>query len=604
MRRTFHFSLLFVIALLTLLTSVVVSLSFNTNQGVVYAQEVNVQTKDEFMTALANKTSVIRTDDIDFEDAVVSLNYDVKILSSKQSSTLKRVYFKIVGPTVEPNSITVSFENITFNGLYEAPVDYIANLTITFDDLFGDRDNKMCIDGTYGYYNLTLNNCYIHNYASMVGPAIYVENDWRAYNKKIDISNCKFEFNYSQMDTIHISNDKLDVSITNSEWLHNVAYKGAGFSIANCNLKIDTVNVHDNGSHTLDMDVTNPQNCGGGVYIGGANGYIKDSIISNNYSEYGGGLGISPKFSGSGEFKVINTVIRNNSAHYGGAICAHSLSGQPIKFIGCEIYNNTAVEGSSLYAMNYAYWVKANNGGLVEFLFSTFANNKAQDTGTFSFYKQDVTKGEIGFVSLKGCFIIGNDQYSPKPNDFNYIANSAQAINDGVVTQEMLNNCSTNGLKPLKESLADYEVPASTYKEWDSMFANATKSAQIGSMPNESKDSKSWIIAVAVCVPVGAIIVVLVIVLCLKKKKHQNPAISSKEEPDTTIQDDRQEKLATLTERELKVTELVIKLKKRQEIAAELFFSENTIKKDLTSIYQKLDVHTKSELIVKYKDLF
>lgn len=609
MRRTFHFSLLFVIALLTLLTSVVISLSFNANQDVAYAQEVNVQTKDEFMTALANKTSVIRTDDIDFEETIVSLNYDVKIISNKQSSTLKRVYFKIVGPTVEPNSITVSFENITFNGLYEAPVDYISNLTITFDNLFGDRDNKMCIDGTYGYYNLTLNNCYIHNYASMVGPAIYVENDWRAYNKKIDISNCKFEFNYSQMDTVHISNDKLSVSIANSEWLHNTAYKGAGFSIANCDLTIDNANVHDNNSHILDMNTTNSQNCGGGVYIGGANGYMRNSVISNNSSVFGGGLGTSPKFSGSGEFKFVNTVIKNNSAQYGGAICAHSLSGQPIKFIGCEIYNNTAsAEGSSLYALNYTHWVKANNGGVVDFIFSTFANNTATDTNTFSFYKQDVTKGEIGFVSLKGCFIIGNDQYSPKPNDFNYIANSAQAINDGVVTQEMLNDCSTNGLKPLKGSLADYGVPASTYKEWDSMFENATKSAQIGSMPNESenipKESKSWIIAVAVCVPVGAIIIALIIVLCVKKKKHQTPAISSNEELDNTIQDDRQEKLASLTERELKVTELVIKLKKRQEIAAELFFSENTIKKDLTSIYQKLDVHNKSELIVKYKDLF
>ena len=45
-------------------------------------------------------------------------------------------------------------------------------------------------------------------------------------------------------------------------------------------------------------------------------------------------------------------------------------------------------------------------------------------------------------------------------------------------------------------------------------------------------------------------------------------------------------------------------VEKAKEIAAELFFSENTIKKDLTSIYQKLDVHDKSELIVKYKDLF
>ena len=606
MRRTFHFSLLFLIALLTLLTSVVIFASFNTNQDVAYAQEADVQTKDEFMAALANKTSVIRTDDIDFEETTVSLNYDVTIISSKQSSTLSRAYFKIVGPIVEPNSITVTFENITFDGKYTPPANYLTDTTLTFDDLFADRDDKICIDGSYGYYDLSLLNCNIYNYGSMVGPAIYVENEWRAYTKNVNISNCKFENNFSQTDTVHVSNDKLNVSITNSEWLHNTAYKGAGFSVAHCELSIDNVNVHDNNSYILDMDTANPQNCGGGVYIGGANGYMRNSVISNNSTIFGGGLGISPKFSGSGEFKIANTVIKNNSAQYGGAICAHSLSGQPIKFIGCEIYNNTAsAEGSSLYVMNYAYWMKANNGGVVEFLFSTFANNTATDTSTFSFYRQDITKGEIGIVSLKGCFIVGNDQYSPKPNDFNYIANSAQAINDGVVTQEMLNNCSTNGLDPIEGSLADYEVPASVYSQWDSMFENATKSAQIGSLPTEDepKETNTWIIPVAVCVPVGVIIIVVVIVLCVKKKKP-TPVSQTQENTETNTEDERKARLATLTERELKVTELVIKLKKRQEIAAELFFSENTIKKDLTSIYQKLDVHDKSELIVKYKDLF
>ena len=607
MRRSFHFSLLFVIALLTLLTSVVLFTSFNINQDVAYAQEADVQTKDEFMTALANKTSVIRTDDIDFEEATVSLNYDVTIISSKQSSTLSRVYFKIVGPIVEPNSITVTFENITFDGKYTPPANYLTDTTITFDDLFADRDNKICIDGSYGYYDLNLLNCNIYNYGSMAGPALYVENEWRAYNKNINISNCKFENNFSQMDTVHVSNDKLSVSITNSEWLHNTAYKGAGFSVSNCDLFIDNANVHDNYSYILDMNTANPQNCGGGIYIGGANGYMRNSVIANNSTVFGGGLGTSPKFSGAGEFKIVNTVIKNNSAQYGGAICAHSLSGQPIKFIGCEIYNNTAsIEGSSLYAINYAHWVKANNGGVVEFIFSTFANNTATDTNTFSFYKQDVTKGEIGFVSLKGCFIVGNDQYSPKPNDFNYIANSAQAINDGVVTQEMLNNCSTNGLHPIEGSLADYEVPASVYSQWDSMFENATQSAQIGSLPTEDepKETNTWIIPVAVCVPVSVIIIVVVVVILCVKKKKPTTSTPAQENEDTTVEDERKARLATLTERELKVTELVIKLKKRQEIAAELFFSENTIKKDLTSIYQKLDVHDKSELIVKYKDLF
>ena len=47
----------------------------------------------------------------------------------------------------------------------------------------------------------------------------------------------------------------------------------------------------------------------------------------------------------------------------------------------------------------------------------------------------------------------------------------------------------------------------------------------------------------------------------------------------------------------------MIALKKRKEIADELNYSENTIKKDLTSIYSKLHVLDKYEMMSKYKDL-
>ena len=49
--------------------------------------------------------------------------------------------------------------------------------------------------------------------------------------------------------------------------------------------------------------------------------------------------------------------------------------------------------------------------------------------------------------------------------------------------------------------------------------------------------------------------------------------------------------------------ELTIRLKKRKDIANELNYSENTIKKDLTAIYTKLHVLDKTELVSKYKDL-
>ena len=48
---------------------------------------------------------------------------------------------------------------------------------------------------------------------------------------------------------------------------------------------------------------------------------------------------------------------------------------------------------------------------------------------------------------------------------------------------------------------------------------------------------------------------------------------------------------------------MIVAGKKRKDIANELNYSENTIKKDLTIIYSKLHVKDKVELIMKYQDL-
>lgn len=56
-----------------------------------------------------------------------------------------------------------------------------------------------------------------------------------------------------------------------------------------------------------------------------------------------------------------------------------------------------------------------------------------------------------------------------------------------------------------------------------------------------------------------------------------------------------------LSKREKEVMELLIKGKKRKEIAEELFVTESTIKKHSASIYRKLDVGNKKELFEKVK---
>ena len=588
-------SLMFIIAVL--------AVTFAVPPKVAYAQEGVAHTRQEFFDALARKTSVVLVDDIDFEGASINLNYDVYIKANGQNATLKNVYFNIAAPIVAPSSISITLENLTLDG----GVDYSAYSFAegkSFEDTFGDtRDSFRAINGEQGYFDLSLKGVKITRYASELGAALYVPNVHRDAPKSVYIENSTFENNISLQDVVHLSNDRLSVTIKNSEFASNYAYKSAGFSIANCIIDIDGANVHDNHFLPYDVNKNNLQLAGGGVFICGVNGSMRNSQIVGNHTVYGGGIAVSPKTTGSGEIILENVLIASNSATYGGGICAYSISGQPITFVGCKFFNNSATYGSSLYSVNYAHWVATNNGGVVEFLFCTFAENTASDKDSFRFYLADATKGELGFVSLKGCFVIGEDTYGSQPNDYNYIATRAQALSDYVVTEDMLASCIQNGLVPQKGSVADVKVPANVYSKWLDIFKDAKSDATIGAMPAEIPAKQVWVIPVAVVASVvGAALIALAVIVIVKKlRKEKAPVIIQPQ--DSHEPDERAKRIGTLTERELKVAQMIVGLKKRQEIANELNYSENTIKKDLSSIYQKLAVDGKSSLIALYKDL-
>ena len=603
MRRVLRLLTIFVFVL-----TLALSIAFLIPNNAAYAQnEYVANNKQDLLDALARKADVIKVGNMDLEGSTISLNYSVSIIAKDSINTIKNAYIKIDAPISSTDKISISIKNIEFDGCFDAStLDIYAEEE--FDVIFGSRDDKICIEGTTGYYDLTISNCSIHHYASPSGPAIMVENQYFDGTKNITIENSLFFSNYCEIDTVHLSNTMMNVNMSNCEFKNNYAYKSAGLTVANCNATLDELNIHDNHFIPLDINQSNMQNCGGGMYLGGVTGSLKNSVVSNNKTIFGGGIGVSPKTSGSGEFIFENVTIKNNEATYGGAICAHSISGQPIRFFGCNIFNNKADYGSSLYSLTYAYFSNNKyNGGLVEFIFSTFAENTAQDNDTFAFYREAQTKGTIGVISLKGCLAIGNDLYGAKPEDYNYIATRAQAISEGVVTEDMLSHCSENGLKPIEGSVADFEIPASVYSKWADIFENATSPASIGSMPSETlttiKD-KSWVIPVAVCVPVSVVLIVgVVLIIVFVSKKKKAPKANAEAQSTSPDIEALKAKLATLNEREMTVTKMTINLKKRQEIADALNYSENTIKKDLSSIYQKLEVHTKSELISLYKDL-
>ena len=287
--------------------------------------DIKVSSVEDFKLALSNGAKSILTTDLDFNHEMIILNHDVTINSIDNESSLKNVYFSLSGPTVVNEKINVTFSNISFDGGVDASsIDF--EVEQSFEEKFGStRDDNKCINGKDGYFTLSLNNCLIKNYASDRGPAIYVENQNLDDHRTININNCKFYNNYSEMDTIHLSHNKLIANIINSEFYSNYAYKGAGFSIANGSAVIDKVNVHDNHFVPYDIDTGNFQLVGGGVFLGGLDVKMTNSYIVNNKTTYGGGLGVSPAQAGNKSFVIENVSIKNNEAVYGGGVAAFSL---------------------------------------------------------------------------------------------------------------------------------------------------------------------------------------------------------------------------------------------------------------------------------------
>lgn len=563
---------------------------------------ITVSSVEEFKQALASGSKSLLTADLDFNHETITINHDVAIDSIDNQSNLKNVYLNIVGPTVVGEKIDVSFSNLIFDDTFDASsINF--QTEESFEDKFGStRENNICIQGNNGYFSLSLDNCVIKNYAAEVAPAIQVLNVNLEDYKTISLNNCKIYNNYSMWDTVQLSHAKMQTSITNCEFYSNYAYKAAGFSVANGTATIDKVNVHDNHFVSYDIDTSNPQLCGGGIFLGGNELKMTNSYIVNNKTTYGGGLGLSTAYTGNKYIVLENITIKNNEATYGGGVAIHSLAGQPVTFIDCAILNNKATNGGPLYTEVYGRWIQANNGGLVQFFFTTFGLNRAEDNNSFKFYKEEQTKGELGNIVLKGCFAIGSDTYDSSSDDYNYVATKEQALLDGVIDEDSIINVS-NGLFPIKGSKADIKVSSDIYHSWSETLSSYSGDRYIGASNPSRNENKTPVTLILILSISGGtlivILVVLVIVFAGKSKKKNIIQDTQVEEKDM-----RPEYISTLSEREKKVVELLIAGKKRKDIANELSFSENTIKRDLTVIYSKLHVADKFELILKYKDLF
>lgn len=564
----------------------------------------------EFYSAIQNKETVILVDDLTFEeDSVLQINYGLTIRGNGKKATIKNAHFKIISPNVAGETNSITFENLVLDGGYhEQP----AGTDRTFEEVFGsEREDKRCITADWGYTDLDLRNVEIKGYASIEGSALYIGNKFRDGEQTLLIENCDFHDNVAKHGTVKVFNDKLTTKIENSHFYHNTVGAAGGFVISNGKAEIKNCNINDNAFYPF-ADLGS-EDRGGGVYIGGVDLDMADCVITGNETKYGGGLALTSAFAGNGSMLIKNCRIENNRAEDGGAVFIDSLQGQPIDFVGCEFYGNTATnKGSILYTQPYAYWTKKYNGGQINLLFSKAANNTAPDRGTFGFYEAD---GLLGYIVLRGCMVIGDDEYETSPSAYNYIATATEALDSGAVND--LNIADGESVYAVKGSDADIYVPANVYQSWHSAFAGATQSCAIGEyneIPAKPQINLTLVIVlVVICAALSASFVVLFVVFRKKRKTNVKAPEAQETGAETSETEEQQpvapvmtekERIDTLTEREYKIVALTLSGKTREQIAEELHFSVGTIKFDLMNIYRKLACSSRTDLILRYKDYF
>ncbi|MCQ2409734.1 MAG: LuxR family transcriptional regulator, partial [Clostridia bacterium] len=358
---------------------------------------------------------------------------------------------------------------------------------------------------------------------------------------------------------------------------------------------------------------------------GAVSGTLKGCTISGNTSLFGGGVGFASQSTVTGGSKTIfeDCVISNNTAKYGGAIYGQSYQGATCSFINCCIFGNKAESGSVIYVTALGPWQK-KYAGKVDFIFCTIAGNKANDAGTFEFYDL-IEETYAGFIDIKGSFIIDDSPYNSEDNDYNYIATKNQALEDGVITEESLDNFNIN-TRPVSGSKADITVPYEVYSGWIANSGNSQKDRFIGAdlaeqTPDSGKSFPYWTLVFPALAVVAATIILIVVIRKKKTCKASDVTQTEESSDDTApINDDEKSDQDTgesvdfknysydelydkiqkaygtlLTKKEMMVAVHFLRDKSRKEIAQKLGVSDETIKSHLSNIYKKLGCSSKND---------
>ena len=599
---------------------------------IVFAAEPPLVTSvDELTTVLMNAKDgdTILVGDITFQPmpmGMIVVPQNVTIKSGKDTNAVfTNATFALNGTTTGSAPLTVKFENIDFRGdqseisidpssppLISAEMPGIMNTMCAaifkmnvnasytgcsfegyhygyggvFNAFYSAEDNKNAL-------NLTLCDCSFRNNAAKYGGSIYLSG--YGHNINLDARHCTFEDNaattggaiWAQDANVHL----LDCSLIGNQYLNEEVYdpNGGALALYNCGVNLD------------------------------------GCLIANNTSG-GDGAGVFCEIS---PFKTLTmencTVVGNTAAEDEGisvvlgktnfdtAAMAHiyfsSLFGKQrfadnAELFGCLIVDKSVVESEQCEENNYCLEITPEIAEKMGLIPDTPAH-MALPSGEYPIPKEvtDIIAGGK-FADSLGELQVGDNYEKEATIEIEDAPGHTETVTVGYGDEIPLEQPERDGY-----SFEEWEYPKGTPIESGKVF--------IGGKLPEGKMVARWHFVLSknlyvIWVPILLIATVGLLAFAIIRRKRKvseavptNVAVSTAATT-VTLPDDwidrvceKPEIVELISKREMEVLKKLLEGKSRKQIADELFVTEATIRKHSTSIYSKLDVHNRTELIYK-----
>lgn len=527
-------------------------------------------------------------------------------------------------------NIKAKYSNCTFENYL---CEYGAAMWARYADYeqYGDETLSMY----YGDYSgctldLELDNCeFKNNSAYYAGGALMFEGTSKNINVKAN--KCEFTNNHSGCLNFTEGGGAIRMQETNLE-------------LSECTF------TKNNGSHSYGQTLEDEEyegvvfpatdnTLGGAISMSFANISAKECLFEENKACEGGAVAMTSTcdalFDGcvfKGNIADSDVAARETSEKgpwsnmgLGGGIYINSADGAKVEVINSSFYDNQARNGYGAYYSFYSGGVGEDVivNPTVDFKLCTYLDNitlnKYSGEPSHPWSDQPGDLWAIPYIKSSACLVIDETFKSQFPraekpskdNNYCYYGSKEQAQLDGVI----LAIGTDNHLKASAEDKNLLAIPGDYASELvgNRYFDGSPSAATIGSNystslfhKKEAKKISPLVFIIPALVVVVTVLVAGVIFHFFRKRKpvetkaeekpNEGPAFA-KEDIDQMV--NALPEASTLTEREREVLKLMLEGKKRVQIAETLFLSISAIKKYTTSLYAKLGVKDRIELVAK-----